>query len=233
MKDPHRFPPSSCRSPCRYPCPLPPPLLPSPLLQHIQRYEQLVNGSELVESTLKPVLPEFLNAELALRTIGDVSQAIDWLRSTYLYVRIQRAPGQYGVPHQLEPGGDALDRWLKERLVLTTVRELAEHGMVGWVGLGWLGGVGGGRRWHWRAGGQDSQGGRPRLPTPALFAAGCRHVRNSGPLPALPAYLPAPPSAAPAPALLPFSLPPRNPPAGAPARRRLWAGAAAGGADHG
>jgi hypothetical protein len=98
-----------------------------------------------VESTLKEVLPEFLNAEVALRTIGDVSQAIDWLRSTYLYVRIQRAPGQYGAPRQLAPGGEALDRWLRDRLVLATVRELAEHGMVGWMdgwGFEWAGWVG-------------------------------------------------------------------------------------------
>lgn len=153
--------------------------------QHIRRYEQLMGGSELVESQLKEVLPELLNAELTLRTIGDVSQAspavfhawaepraggnptcvplplplvlsaswwlarswpgkpdnsldcplcaahlqaIEWVRATYLYVRVQRSPARYGVPAQ--PSTQALDAWLKDRLVLATVRELAQHGMV-------------------------------------------------------------------------------------------------------
>ena len=54
------------------------------------RYEQLVAGSETVESALKDSMPEFLNAEVALRTVSDVSQAILWLKSTFFYVRVRR-----------------------------------------------------------------------------------------------------------------------------------------------
>jgi hypothetical protein len=50
------------------------PLFPCLLPQHARRYEQLTSGSEVVESQLKAVLPELLNAEIVLRTIGDVSQ---------------------------------------------------------------------------------------------------------------------------------------------------------------
>lgn len=64
-------------------------------------------------------------------------QAIDWLRSTYLYVRVKRSPATYGVPRQ--PSADALDRWLRDRLLLGALRELAEHGMVGRPNSGgWL-----------------------------------------------------------------------------------------------
>ena len=41
--------------------------LPAPCaatLQHVRRYEQLTSGSELVESMIKDVLPELLNAEV-------------------------------------------------------------------------------------------------------------------------------------------------------------------------
>ena len=51
------------------------------------------------------------------------------MRGTYLYVRLQRDPARYGVPCQ--PTTAALDAWLRERLVLGTVHELAQHGMVG------------------------------------------------------------------------------------------------------
>ena len=54
------------------------------------RYEQLVTGSETVESALKDSMSEFLNAEVALRTVSDVSQAILWLKSTFFYVRVRR-----------------------------------------------------------------------------------------------------------------------------------------------
>jgi hypothetical protein len=55
-------------------------------------------------------------------------QAIEWVRSTYLYVRLQRSPAAYGVPPQ--PSLAALDRWLRDRLILATVQELACNGMV-------------------------------------------------------------------------------------------------------
>jgi hypothetical protein len=55
-------------------------------------------------------------------------QAIEWVRSTYLYVRLHRDPGRYGAP----PGASvrALDQWLRETVVLSTVQQLAQHGMV-------------------------------------------------------------------------------------------------------
>lgn len=42
---------------------------------------------------------------------------------------LQRDPARYGVPRQ--PTTDALDRWLRDRLLMGCLRELAEHGMVG------------------------------------------------------------------------------------------------------
>ena len=49
-------------------------------------------GSETVESSLKGMLPEFLNAEITLRTISDVSQAIQWLKGTFFYTRVGVGP---------------------------------------------------------------------------------------------------------------------------------------------
>ncbi len=55
-------------------------------------------------------------------------QAVEWLRCTYFYVRVKRNPAAYGMPRQ--PSIEALDRWLKDRLVLSTISELAQHGLV-------------------------------------------------------------------------------------------------------
>ena len=54
----------------------------------VARYQSLLHGAEPVESALSTCFQEYLNAEIALRTIRDVSLGIDWLKSTFLFVRV-------------------------------------------------------------------------------------------------------------------------------------------------
>jgi ATP-dependent DNA helicase HFM1/MER3 len=68
----------------------------------------LAQGSEQIESSLHLNFVEHLNAEIRLGTISDsssvnpslidllVNGALDWLRSTFLFVRIQSNPTRYG-----------------------------------------------------------------------------------------------------------------------------------------
>lgn len=58
-------------------------------MQLVQRYRNLVTGAETLESALREDFAEYLNAEIVLRTIVDVVSAVAWLRSTYLYIRVQ------------------------------------------------------------------------------------------------------------------------------------------------
>ena len=79
-------------------------------------------------------------------------QALEWVRSTYFYVRVRRNPALYGVPRQLaqaaggawsgsaaaaaagqgqgQGAAEGLERWLRDRLILGTLKELADNGMV-------------------------------------------------------------------------------------------------------
>lgn len=41
-------------------------------------------------------LVEHLNAEIVLHTISDVNMALDWIRSTFLYIRALKNPTHYG-----------------------------------------------------------------------------------------------------------------------------------------
>ena len=61
------------------------------------KYEQLMVGSNPVESSLHLHLHEHLNAEIILGTISSVEQALDWIRSTYLFMRMKRNPTHYGL----------------------------------------------------------------------------------------------------------------------------------------
>lgn len=55
----------------------------------------MVGGQQLVESSLHLHLAEHLNAEVVLQTITDISMAMAWLKSTFLFVRALKNPKHY------------------------------------------------------------------------------------------------------------------------------------------
>ncbi|XP_063216093.1 probable ATP-dependent DNA helicase HFM1 [Bacillus rossius redtenbacheri] len=91
------------------------------------KYEKLVEGKELVESSLHRHLPEHLNAEVVLKTICELSVAMDWIRSTFLYVRVMRNPRHYGFPCHVERRG--IERRLEE-LCLRELHELSHAKLI-------------------------------------------------------------------------------------------------------
>ncbi|XP_072297913.1 probable ATP-dependent DNA helicase HFM1 [Eucyclogobius newberryi] len=69
------------------------------------KYLSLMNGMEIIESSLHGNLVEHLNAEIVLHTISDVNMALDWIRSTFLYIRALRNPKHYGFSADLDRHG--------------------------------------------------------------------------------------------------------------------------------
>uniref|UniRef100_A0A3P9B8S9 DNA 3'-5' helicase n=1 Tax=Maylandia zebra TaxID=106582 RepID=A0A3P9B8S9_9CICH len=63
-------------------------------IQTREKYLKLMNGIEVIES-LHSHLVEHLNAEIVLQTISDVKMALDWIRSTFLYIRALKNPTHY------------------------------------------------------------------------------------------------------------------------------------------
>lgn len=70
----------------------------------------MVSGSQLVESNFHLHLTEHLNSEVVLGTISDLTVAMEWLTSTFLYVRAKKHPKHYGLPSGLT--SDQLDKRL-------------------------------------------------------------------------------------------------------------------------
>ncbi|MWG34921.1 DEAD/DEAH box helicase [Halomarina oriensis] len=83
-----------------------------------QRYEQLLSEGKEIESRLAGELDAHLNAEISLGTIRDLEDVMDWLETTFYYVRAQSAPDGYDF------GGR-----LRER-VRETLSRLVESGFV-------------------------------------------------------------------------------------------------------
>ncbi|KAK5658040.1 hypothetical protein OQA88_2595 [Cercophora sp. LCS_1] len=74
-----------------------------------ERYEKMVSGQEVLESTLHLNLIEHLNSEVGLGTIIDLSTAKRWLAGTFLSVRVRCNPKHYqmtgGVSNPLQIDG--------------------------------------------------------------------------------------------------------------------------------
>ncbi|XP_055949652.1 probable ATP-dependent DNA helicase HFM1 [Argiope bruennichi] len=69
-----------------------------------EKYENLVSGKQLIESSLHKHIVEHLNAEIVLGTITDTSIAMEWLKATYLYQRVFKNPKHYGINMELSKG---------------------------------------------------------------------------------------------------------------------------------
>ncbi|KAG8933497.1 DEIH-box ATPase [Tulasnella sp. 417] len=63
----------------------------------LQYYLSLMNQQLPIESQFVSKLADNLNAEVVLGTVRNRDEAVQWLGYTYLYVRMLRTPGLYGI----------------------------------------------------------------------------------------------------------------------------------------
>lgn len=59
------------------------------------RYESMISGQQVLESTLHLNPIEHLNSEIGLQTIRDLASAKTWLNGTFLSVRLRKNPEYY------------------------------------------------------------------------------------------------------------------------------------------
>lgn len=82
--------------------------------QELQFYLSLFNQQLPIESQYVRTIPDNLNAEVVLGTVQTLQDAAEWLKYTYLNIRMLRNPQLYGVPLGQIDG----DRDFKVRLQL-------------------------------------------------------------------------------------------------------------------
>ncbi|KAA0719127.1 putative ATP-dependent DNA helicase HFM1 [Triplophysa tibetana] len=91
------------------------------------KYTKFLSGIDSIESSLHTNLVEHLNAEIVLHTISDVNMALDWIRSTFLYIRALKNPKHYGFPPDLDKCG--IETKLQE-LCLKNLNSLASLNLI-------------------------------------------------------------------------------------------------------
>ncbi|KAJ3270593.1 ATP-dependent DNA helicase MER3 [Terramyces sp. JEL0728] len=57
--------------------------------------EDIADGKDIIESSLHLNLIEHLNTQIFKQTIASIETAMEWLKATFLYLRIQKNPGYY------------------------------------------------------------------------------------------------------------------------------------------
>ncbi|NWT67951.1 HFM1 helicase, partial [Prunella himalayana] len=92
-----------------------------------ERYIQMLNGADIIESSLHRHLVEHLNAEIVLHTVTDVSVALEWIRSTFLYIRALKNPTHYGFSSGLDKAG--IEAKLQE-LCLKNLNDLSSFDLI-------------------------------------------------------------------------------------------------------
>ncbi|WP_440766329.1 DEAD/DEAH box helicase [Natronorubrum sp. DTA7] len=63
------------------------------------KYRRLLRDGKEIESRLAETLETHLNAEIAMGTITDLEDVMDWLETTFYYVRGQSKPEEYDFPN--------------------------------------------------------------------------------------------------------------------------------------
>ncbi|XP_054021392.1 probable ATP-dependent DNA helicase HFM1 [Dryobates pubescens] len=92
-----------------------------------ERYIQMLNGADVIESSLHRHLVEHLNAEIVLHTVTDVTVALEWIRSTFLYIRALKNPSHYGFSSGLDKMG--IEAKLQE-LCLKNLNDLSSFDLI-------------------------------------------------------------------------------------------------------
>ncbi|KAM3719062.1 U5 small nuclear ribonucleoproteinhelicase [Dirofilaria immitis] len=95
----------------------------------LQYYLSLMNQQLPIESQLISKLADTLNAEIVLGTVNNVSDAMNWLGYTYLYVRMVKSPALYGISHEQAK----LDPLLEQRradLIHTAAAQLDKANLI-------------------------------------------------------------------------------------------------------
>ena len=81
------------------------------------RYRRLLENGKEIESRLAESLETHLNAEIAMGTITDLEEVMEWLETTYYYVRGQSKPDEYGFADLRERVRDCLEELVERGFV--------------------------------------------------------------------------------------------------------------------
>jgi antiviral helicase SLH1 len=95
----------------------------------LDHYMRAVTEQQPIESRFSSKLVDNLNAEISLGTVTTVSEAVQWLGYSYLFVRMQKEPLMYGIEWaELRDDPQLVQR--RRKLVIDAARILQQSQMI-------------------------------------------------------------------------------------------------------
>lgn len=96
-----------------------------------ERYLSIESGCQTVESTLHLNLIEHLNSEIVLGTVTSLAKAVQWLRGSFLAVRLRQNPDHYKLTDETAQARTT-DEQLQE-ICKVGISRLADVGLIQYV----------------------------------------------------------------------------------------------------
>lgn len=97
--------------------------------EKLQHYLSTVTQQQPIESRFSKKLVDNLNAEIALGTVSSVSEAVQWLGYSYLFVRMQRNPLSYAIDWaEIRDDPHLVER--RRKLIIQAARVLQQSQMI-------------------------------------------------------------------------------------------------------
>lgn len=90
------------------------------------RYRELTDGQQTIESALADDLTEHVNSEVVLKTITDLNSALEWIKQTFLYVRVTQKPEKYFNGQLSSSATDAELEEALQQMVLAAIGNLTQ-----------------------------------------------------------------------------------------------------------
>ncbi|KAI8091711.1 P-loop containing nucleoside triphosphate hydrolase protein, partial [Thamnidium elegans] len=91
-----------------------------------RRYNTLISGTTNIESWLHENMIEHLMSEICLGTITDIHTGLNWLRSTFLYIRVSKNP----IHYRLEPGTYMPTDSILQEICAKDLELLKQHNLI-------------------------------------------------------------------------------------------------------
>ncbi|KAI8922392.1 Sec63 Brl domain-containing protein [Powellomyces hirtus] len=99
-------------------------------LANVHKYQDMVTGKQIIESSLHENLIEHLNSEVVLGSINSFESASEWLQSSFLYVRMRKNPAHYKLKNCSNVEGKLSAEKRLESICLRDLELLNTHGLV-------------------------------------------------------------------------------------------------------
>ncbi|XP_022238465.1 activating signal cointegrator 1 complex subunit 3-like [Limulus polyphemus] len=95
----------------------------------LSHYLSLLTNHYPIESNFIQNLADNLNAEISLGTVTTIDEAVEWLKYTYLYVRLAQNPQAYGFKYTV-PQSDPHLEHIRRELIISAAKELDKAHMI-------------------------------------------------------------------------------------------------------